>query len=161
MPTQVLDDVLISNSVFRNCTLPAGSVGDREMEAGADVDPTKLRHRRILTVGQKNGAANVAQREGLSVLHGSTGTLVACYARNITAAGGGDSTTVQIKVNGSNVLSSALVLDAAAATATQSTVSFTATAMTAGAVIDVDITVSGATPGQGVSVTLVFDEDPT
>ncbi len=160
MAAQNLDDVFIRQLTVGAVTLPAACVGDAQVKAGAKIDPTKQRSRLYLHFSQKSGSINVSTRQGLGVIHGTTGSVVALYARNIVAATGTDNTSIQIKKNGLNILLAPLVLNTAADYNTQSTAGFSDATLVAGDQLDVDITVTGGSPGQGQDVTLVIDVDP-
>lgn len=154
------DSTIQTLNVTKALNVPAGTIKDADVSTGAKIDAGKLRSRREITIGQKNGAANVAQRQGLTTIYGATGTVLAVFARNITTATGSDSTSVQIKKNGVNILTAPLVLNVGAAVANQSTTAFADNTLAAGDQLDVDITLSGTAVGQGVTVTIIFDEDP-
>lgn len=158
MSTQRLEEVHIDTLTVSNFNPPAESIDDDAIEAGAGVAASKLEHRHQPVLGQKNGAANVAMRQIIHIVYGTAGTLLAARARNITVAGTG-TTTIQIKKNGSNILSSALTLAAADGTTLKTTTGFTSTALVAGDMLEVDISVSDTDAGQGVSVSLVLNED--
>ena len=70
--------------------------------------------------------------------------------------------TIQVKKNGTNILSASLVIDNAnAAFAFESAAGFTSTALVANDVLEVDITAAagGGTLGQGLFCELVTKED--
>lgn len=139
-------------------TLPAGCVSDAKVVAGAAIGASKLQHLHSKVTGQKNGTNNVAQREVLHIVVGATGTLLSFKCRNTTTASGGDSTSVQLKKNGSNILSGAVTLNAAAATDVQSG-TFSSTSVVAGDVLEVDASLSGTNVGQGFTCQLNLVED--
>ena len=158
MASQRLDDVYVGTLSCGSFSPPASCIDADAIEPNAGIEASKVEHRHMPVLGQKNGAANVAMRQVIHILYGTTGTLLEVRARNITIAGTG-TTSIQIKKNGSNILSSALTLAVGDGTTLKTTSSFTSAALVAGDLLEVDITVSDTDAGQGVSVGLVLDED--
>lgn len=160
MSTEHLGDVYFDRLSCGSFTPPAGCIGDAAIAPGAHISPTKLQARLRSVAGQPSGVNNLAQRSLLAFVSGAVGTLVAVYARNIVTATGGDSVSIQVLKNGVAILASPIVLDVAAGTLLQSSVSFTSTSVVAGDILEASITLSGTAVGQGASVMLVHDEDP-
>lgn len=148
----------VQTLVPQSITLPSSCVGNANVTAGAGVAASKLQHLHSKVTAQKNGTNNVAQREVLHIVVGATGTLKSFKCRNTTAASGGDSTSVQLKKNGSNILSGAITLDAAASTTVQSG-TFSSSSVVVGDVLEVDASLSGTNVGQGFACQLNLEED--
>lgn len=158
MPSILEGTYQVQTLVPQAITLPASCVGDSQVEAGAGLDASKLGHLHHARIGQKNGTANAAQRESFTVIVGATGTLKSFKAWNITAASGGDSTTVDLYKNGSSILSSTLTLNAAAGTDVQSA-TFSSSSLVAGDKLELVATISGTNTGQGLTAQLRWEED--
>lgn len=156
------DDVVIRGHLStETMTIPPSTVTDASVATGAAIDPDKIvnRFRRSLT--QAHGSAGTAERRAIHVAL-RDGTLNACTAALSVAPTSTGTHTIQIKKNGSNILSSAIVLDNANTAYTKEDAgSFTSSTYVAGDFFEVDVTVSGATLGQGLIVEVEFDEEPT
>jgi hypothetical protein len=140
-------------------SVPANSIRDAQVASDAAIGAGKLVNRINLTYSQANGTNNVAKRQYIHRVYGVSGTLQDFKAINRVAASGGDSTSVDLYVNGSSVLSAAIVLNAAAGTTSQSG-TISTPAVTQGDRVEVVVTLSGTNVGQEVGVFTVLDETP-
>lgn len=144
-------------------TPPAGCVRDSAVAAGAGIQATKVQQQYARAYSQVHGSAASSVRIPIHNVYGATGTLVELVAGVVVAAIGAATVSIQLKKNGSNILSSALVIDNAnVAFAEETTTGFTSTSLVAGDVLELDITATagGGTLPQGLYVTLVIQEDP-
>lgn len=157
MPSLLEGTYQFQTIVAQAITLPSSCVGNSNVTAGAGIDSSKLDHLHYAHQSQKNGTANVAQRELLHLVVGATGTLLSFKCWNTTAASGGDSTTVDLYKNGSTILSAAITLNAAAGTTVQSG-TFSSSSVVAGDKLELVATISGSNTGQGLNVQLGLDE---
>lgn len=138
-------------------TPPASSVSNASVQAAADIDASKLKHRYAPVEAQANGTNNVAKTIVRHRVVGATGTVTAFRAGNRTAASGGDSTTVDLKKNGSSILTGVITLNAAAGTTTQNG-TISSGSVVAGDLLEVVVALSGTNVGQGVWAQPVIDE---
>lgn len=136
---------------------PASSITSSQISGVIDAD--KLERRQSVRYSQLNGANNVAARTVVKIMS-AAGTLLSVQCRNTTAASGTDKTTVDVKKNGSSILTAPIDLNLAAGTAVQSSSSFTSAALADGDVLEVVLTLTGANVGQGVAVQVDLDENP-
>lgn len=162
MAQQVIpNDVLVTGSlrVQGSVNVPSGSFGNDDIEAGADIATTKLQHRRNILYAQAwvTGTDNVDEDRAVARVYGTTGTLIACYARNRVAPGGSDTTTVDVQKNGASVLSAPISL-ATADGVTYKAGTFSGTSLAAGDRLSFVINATGSTPGEGIEAVLVYDE---
>lgn len=142
---------------------PANTIDNAAMKAGAAgnyVDPTKLATRRITSYAQATGTDNVSVTQVLRVIYGATATLRAFRAYNYSTALSTDTTTIDLKKNGSTVLTAVITLNLAAGTTVTAAAGFTSAALVTGDKLTIVVTATGSDPGQGLYVELIYDEDP-
>lgn len=110
-PSRIVGDQYFANTVtLKEVVLPAGCVGDAEIEDGAGIDADKLEHIHVRTYAQPNTAATSETR----VIHytvGAEGTIRSFHAGSIAKAVGDSTVTVDLKKNGTSVLSAPITLD--------------------------------------------------
>ena len=158
-----------SSTITQNITLPAGQIVNADVNSAAAIDTGKLRHRTHLTYCQSNGTAVVADENAVFVSYGATSAcaIVAgkCGIQTLMTTGSGDdkTVTVDVKKNGTTILTAPYELNKSKTAKVSYNLVFASTALVAGDVISVVVTVGGSTgtQGQGVFVTLVVDEDPS
>lgn len=140
-------------------TVPAGSWGDTQMGTANPVDPTKLKHQYAPAYGQPHGIAAVTERRVIHVAR-SAGTVQAAEAGHVVAGVTGATLTVDLKKNGTTVLSAVISLVVDAAAYTRVTGSISSAAYVAGDVFELVITATagGGTLPQGVFADVVFRE---
>lgn len=158
-------DSLRVNGAFscQSATLPSGCVTASNIVSAAGVEATKLQQQYARFYAQPHGTAATSERIPIHNVYGATGTLVELVAGVVVAAAGAATVSIQLKKNGSNILSSALVIDNSnSAFAEEATTSFTSTSLVEGDVLELDITATagGGTLPQGLYVTLIVREDP-
>lgn len=153
-------DLLVTGTArFGNVSLPANSVGDFAVDAANPITVEKLEHQYSVMYSQKKGTSVAAERKVVHYAYGA-GEIANCIA-GVTAAAVGDSTcTVNIKKNGSNILSAAIVIDNTNVVNAAESGAFTSNTYVAGDVIEVDATISAGsgTLPQGLFVNLVLRE---
>lgn len=90
-------------------TVPAGTVVNAGVSASAAIATTKVRHRYLASWQQPNTNAT-AETRTIHVVR-LPGTITEVVAGSIVAATGDSTVTVDVKKNGTSVLSSAIVLN--------------------------------------------------
>jgi hypothetical protein len=159
----ITSDVYIDGNLTpKTFSPPAGSITATSVVSSAGIEATKLQHQHQQIVAQVHGSNASAERRTVHFVRGATGTIVAFECGNVVAATGDSTATINLKKNGSNILSSATVLDNSnTAFANEDAAGFTSTALVAGDVLEVDITVSAGTGTlpQGVFACLTLRED--
>jgi hypothetical protein len=137
---------------------PASCITNAAIIGAAGIVATKLEHQFQPVYRQASGAINADATAAIHVGYGATGDIIGFRAGNITAATGSDTTTVDLKKNGTTVLSAVITLNTAASTTLQ-TGTLSTTTYVAGDVFTVVIDATGVAPGQGVWAQPIFRED--
>ena len=149
--------------------LPLLCVADAQVSATAAIDATKLEHQHNIAYGQANAAA-VDETRVIYVCRGATGTVMAVKAGSIAAAVGDANCTVDVKKNGTTILTAPITLDSSNAAYTPEAGTVSVSGLVAGDVLTVVIdgtinpdattTTSGAEAmPTGVYVEVVVHED--
>lgn len=141
-------------------TLSASSVTDAKVAAAADIAATKLRHQHRELWQQPNTAAT-AETRVIHLAYGD-GDIIAVSAGSIAAAIGDSTVTIDVKKNGTTILSAPIVLDNANTAYIAEAASLATLTFTAGQVITAHITISAGTGTlpTGVFVALTVNEKP-
>lgn len=139
-------------------TAPASSIDDASVASDADIGAEKLEHQHVITYGQNGTAA--AATEVVHLVVGTTATLEAVEVGSVTAAVGDSTATVDVKKNGTTVLSAPVVLDNAntAYVPEAGTVSVSAAAQDAVYTVVVTVSAGTGTLPTGLFVTLKIRE---
>jgi hypothetical protein len=104
--TYFQDDVSFGGDV----SFPSGSIGNTDIEASAGVDASKLEHLHRIIYAQPNTAATSVTQIVYQCL-GTTGTTLEVRAGSIAIAVGAATVTVDVKKNGTTILSGVITLD--------------------------------------------------
>lgn len=141
-------------------TLASGAVTDGSVQAAANVAASKLEHQYNLTVPLCDHAtAAAAVRKVAHVVYGATGSVVAFGAGCTVLAAGGGNAVVDLKKNGTTILSSTITLDTGnTVNVLEDAAGFTSTSLVAGDVLEVSIESVAATEPKGVFAHLVIRE---
>lgn len=162
-PSRLEGDYYFAGSVtFASLAAPNSSWGNDNIAAAAGIAASKLQHQNEIAVGLTKHTEDAATlRRVIHIPYGATATVLSFHAGATVAAGAGCSITVQLKKNGSSILTSAITVDDGdAAFALVAAAGFTSTALVAGDVLEAEIaSVTGATPPKGVFVRLVLRSD--
>ena len=146
---------------------PLGSISDAEIQAGAPgnyIEASKVSHKHIKTFAQDFTTTAVAERRVVHVVHGATATVEQFQCGAAVAAIGGATATIDLKKNGTTILTGTISLTSAtAAFASLFAAGFTSTALVAGDVLEIAITAvasGGGTLALGVFAQVTLYEDP-
>jgi len=140
---------------------PAGCINDNAVVAGAAIDAAKLQHQHEKAYAQESATTAVSEARVVHVVQGATATLVAFKAGCVVANVGAATVTVNLKKNGTTVLTAVVTLDnSQAAYAVVAAAGFTSTSLVAGDVLEVVFTAaaSGGTLGKGAFAQVVLRE---
>jgi hypothetical protein len=150
--------VCASGTSFRP---PPGTILDADVSAGAGVQYTKLQQLRPAVYSQNGTAASATIPIG--VVYGATGTLVSIKAGSIAACAGAATITVDLKKNGSSVLTAVITLDNANTARVMEAGTFSSTSLVTGDFLELVITATagGGTLGTGLLVQVRWAEDPS
>lgn len=139
--------------------LPASSVGNSQVQATAGISASKVQQQHLAPFSQSGNA--VAATEMIYQQHGATGTVEAFKVSCLVIAGSGGSCTVDLKKNGTTILTGTVSLgDTDAAYTLKSPGGYTSQALVAGDVLTVVVgDITGTVP-QGVFAQAVIHSDP-
>ena len=150
------------NLASKTFTPASGSIKNSSIEASAGIAASKLQHRFRVGHAQVHGSNASAERRVCHVVRGATATINSMRAGNVVAATGDSTVTIDLKKNGSTILSATIQLDTGnAAYALEAPSGFTSTALVQGDVLEIVQTVSAGTGTlpQGVFTVVEIDED--
>jgi hypothetical protein len=139
--------------------LPASTVTAANIVAAAGIEATKLQHQYEPLYAQSGTASAVTIP--LHRVRGSTATVVAVVAGSIAAAVGDSTVTIDVRKNGTTILSGAIVLDNGNAARVGEAGTVTVTGGVAGDLYEIVVTTSigtGTLP-TGLFVQAVIRED--
>ena len=140
--------------------LPANSVGSTQFSAADPLAVSKQVHQYVQTYQQDHGAVVATKTSGIHIAQGD-GTVEEFKAALKTANIGAATVTVDLKKNGTTVLSATADLDSGDAAYAVVSGTISTAAYSAGDVFEVLVTATagGGTLGQGLTVILVVNED--
>lgn len=161
-PNRITGDTEFTGTVTftRAVSLPDSTVTNADVVTAAGIDASKLEHRRAIGYSQPNTAATTETRT-IHVVYGTSGTLLQFAAGSIAKAVGDSTVTVDLKKNGSSVLSAVITLDSGNTNRVLETGTISNTSVAADDWLEIVITatVGTGTLPTGVFVQLVLDED--
>lgn len=136
---------------------PAGSIADAAVAAGAGIGASKLVHQHRLHYNQ-NGTAATATVP-IHVARG-TGTILDVRAGTIAACAGAATIEIDLKKNGTTVLSGTITLDNANTNRVAESGTLSVTSLVAGDWLELVITATagGGTLGTGLLVSVTVEE---
>jgi hypothetical protein len=145
-------------------TLPTGAVTAAKVAAGAKVEASKIQQRGAGIAWNYLNSNDPAATKTfpVHVVFGATGTLVGFQAGCVVPCVGTATVTVDLRKNGSTVLSAVITLDSSQTARQQVSAAINNAAVAVGDVLEVVVTASAGTGtlGQGLFGVLVIDEDP-
>lgn len=140
------------NFSAKTMTLPDGNVTNAKVASGADLGAEKMEHLHVLTGAQPNTAA-ADETRAVHVVHGATGTILAFEAGSIAIAVGDATCTVDLKKNGTTVLTAPITLDSSSANRVAQAGTLSVTSLVDGDLLEV---VVDGTIGTGTLPTGVY-----
>lgn len=162
--SQIESNLHINGSLTAQSLIPsAGSVSDAQVAASAAIAVSKQQQQTRAAIGDTFATTTATARRFLYRVTGATGIIDSFKAGNTTINIGAATISIQLKKNGANILSAAIVLDTANVNYVAEAASgFTSTALVVGDVLEVDITATagGGTLGLGFFAQIVLREDP-
>jgi len=130
--------------------LPAASIGDSEIDATRPLSVNKVKH--LLRVTESQSGTAAAQTKVIHVC-GSAATVLRVAAGSVTACSGNASISVDVRRNGTSILTTPIVLDSSVAAYTLVEGTLSTTSLAADSVLTIVVTVA---PGTGALGTGVF-----
>lgn len=158
-------DVHINGTLSAKTFNPPDSTITRDAQIGTTSDPiaaTKMDHRHTITIPLSDHATDSAViRKVVHVVKGATATIQSFVAGVTVAATATGECDVDLKVNGTTVLSADIKLDSGNAAFSQEAGTITDPDLVVGDVVEISIdATSGANKPKGVHATVVIDEAP-
>lgn len=159
------EDVLIAGSLIvtgDNVILPAGKIDNADIAAGAELDASKLVHYTPVVWSQDGTAAAVTEQVVYCCQADDGATLKVVEVGCVTVPTGSATATVNVKKNGTTVLTSTVVIDSANSAYTPEAGTISTSAMSKDDVLTVTVTVSVTgtdTGATGLYVLLGVEEE--
>ena len=157
--TRIEGDLYVTGNIgSATMSVPDSTVVNADVSASADITSTKLEMQRSFTYSQNGTAASVTVP--IHIVYGATCSLVSIKAGSVAACIGNSTVTVDLKKNGSSVLSAVITLD----NANTARVAEAGTITTAGGVagdfyeLVIVATVGTGTLATGLGVTVIWSE---
>jgi hypothetical protein len=162
--TRIESDLYVTGTISgKAITLPASTVDDTAVKGAAGIQATKLQHQyQHISQPQDSTGTAAVSRKVIHVVRGATGTLVAFETGVIAAAVGAATVTVDLKKNGSSILTATISITSALAAFATTAGTFSSTSVVVGDVLEFHITAvnaGGGTLPQGVFGRLTIRED--
>jgi hypothetical protein len=158
------DMVIVGNFSASTMTPVASSVNDASIQSGSKVAASKLQEGTRQRYSQPNTTATTETRV-LHRIYGATAAVVGFHAGVIGAAVGAATVTVDLKVNGTTILTSVVTVDntVAAYGSVAATLAAGAATLVAGNVLTIVITATagGGTLPTGFFCEAIVWEDPS
>jgi hypothetical protein len=160
--SRVAGDEFVAGTLSANAMkIPAGTITDAAVAAGASIVATKIQHQYDITYAQPNTTASTETRV-VHKVYGATATVVEFDAGLIAACTTGATVTVDLKKNGTSILSSVITIDHTIAALATVAAAIASASLVTGDVLEevITATAGGGTLGTGFFSNLVLREDP-
>lgn len=162
-PTRFEGGVYVNGPLSaRSMSIPAASVVDASVAALAGISASKLQHQHVLPTQHCNHATSLAvDRRQAHRVYGATAEILKFGVVASVATGATTTIVVDLKKNGSSILSATISLTSTtAAFVLLEPAGFTSVDLVVGDVLESDIvSVTGANPPKGVTTYLYLVED--
>lgn len=157
LATVIYGDLQVTGGLSSgSLTIASGTVTNAMVASGAALDTAKMLHRYKASVRQ---ATPAALTELVSVCNGLTGTIRSFKCVSAVKHTSG-STTIDLKKNGTTVLSSTVVLDSGNTNYIAESGTLSVTTLVAGDVLSVVVTISSPVSATGLCYEVEWDETP-
>ena len=137
--------------------IPSGTVDNSDVQGGAGIEASKLEHQFQKEFAQESSATPTTETKVVHVVRGATADFVS-FACGMVDTGTSGSVTVDVKKNGTSILSSPVTVDFNDADRAILTGTITTTTAVVGDVIEITITDSSS-DGSGAFGQIVIRED--
>jgi hypothetical protein len=159
---QINDSLYVGGNLSaQSWTLPSGQIVNDNVSGTAGITTEKMSHRFRATVPCTKVGVDAATEAHVAFVAGTAGTLNSFKAGAVVVAGAATTVTVDLKKNGTTVLSAVATLDNSQVAYQLVTATLSVTAIVAGDVFTVHFTLSGANEPQGVFAVMEADLLPT
>lgn len=155
------NDVYVNGSLSaRTMAAPAESVNAAAIATNAKIPTSKLRHRFAPTYSQEAATDAAADNQVLHVVKGFVGEVVDFRVGCVVAASGGGNAVVDLRKNGSTILTATITIDSTnTAYTVEQPAGYTSTSLVTGDVLSVVVVSASATKPKGLFAQLIVDED--
>lgn len=161
---QITEDIVFTGTATftKKPSFATATFGDGQADSASPLATNKTRHRYRPTHKQPNSAATT-ETVPLFRCYGAAATVVEVACGSIAIAAGAATVTVDIKKNGSTILTGVLTLDTANTAYVGELAAISSAGLVAGDVLTAVLvaTAGGGTLPTGVYVIATIDEDPT
>jgi len=146
---------------FLDAKLNSGCVEDKHVAADAAIQASKLEHQHRAIYAQESATTAAAETRAVHVVKGTNGTLKTVKAGCVTPCVGDATITVDLLINGVSVLTAAIALDSAQSAYELVAGTISSDSLSAGDVVEIDVTVNAGTGtlGKGVFAYVDIHED--
>ena len=161
MSTRIDSDVYVNGNLNSlTMSIPAGTITNTAVNAAADIAATKLEHRSKILYAQESATNAADESRVVYCCYGATGTIIAFEAGSVVVATGNATCTVDLKKNGTSVLSAPITLDSTNTIMVAEAGTVTTTAIADGNVLEVviDGTAGTGALAKGIFASIVLDE---
>jgi hypothetical protein len=151
------DDLYIAGHLSSRTFTPAvGSVVNASVTG--PIAASKNERAISICYSQARGVDNVDARTIVHRVHGAVGTLKSVSAKNAVTAQNSDTTTVDLLLNGSSMLTAPISIAAADTTDLKSG-TLASDTLAVGDILEVVTNATGSDPGEGIAAFVEIDED--
>ncbi len=160
-PSVINGDFYFSGTcIFAGARFASGTMTDDSVVALANIAASKLEQQVFSSVNLSNHATlATAMRVPIHRVNGTTGTLIKFGVTCTVLAGGGGSATIDLKKNGTTILTGTFNIDSTATVYTLvEPAGFTSTSLVAGDQLDVEVTAVAGTAPKGLTAWMVSRE---
>lgn len=165
-PTVIQGDVIVQGNVSaRSISNPAGGMHNAGIFNGVPgdyIDPNKMGHQRNVHFSQDSATTAVAETKSIAVVNGTSGVLQKFSAGSVAICIGAGTITIDLKRNGTSLLSAPLVLNSSNTARVPVEATIATPSLAQNDLLEVVMTAAagGGTIGTGAFARLVFTEDP-
>lgn len=142
-------------------TIPDNSIGDSSIRTGEAIGSEKLEHQIYRELALSNHATTPSVERRFLHCAYAAGEIVSFSIGCTVAPTGADTVTVQLKKNGTNLLTGNVVLDSGNANFIPEDGTPTTPTYSAGDVFEIDVSAVSGTTAKGLFVRLIVKENPT
>ncbi len=156
----IYGDVSITGRLMvQSFQLPSSAVNNAAVQALAGISASKLEHQYEKTFAQAIAIDCASEARVIHVVAGATGTLLSFKAGAVVVAGSTTTVDVDLKKNGTTVLTGTITLDNSQTAYQLVSATLASTAMAVGDVLSVHFTLTGTNEPKGVFAQVNFRED--
>lgn len=162
--TVLQGDVHVAGSLTAGkMTLPEAVVSDKNVAAGAAIDPNKSTGRGRFCYAQESDTSAATESRVIHAVYGTLGELISFRAGSVVANIGAATVTVDLLLNGVSVLTAPITLSASHTAYQLVAATFSVSSIATTNVLEVAIaaTAGGGTLAKGVFAELVLNESGT